>query len=159
MTAPMAVLALQAPSGNPLSCVSIVTGTVPVNCPLSNPVTSVGGAIAGGAVSQLASALAQGEAKIVRSMTTLLFSVPTGSGNLSAPTAPPAVIWQYTQWYVAALAVAGLLIAAGRLAWERRAEPARTAAAGMVTLALVTSLTASAVELALKAGVLPCLIA
>ncbi|WP_093804020.1 hypothetical protein [Streptomyces sp. Wb2n-11] len=53
-----------------------------------------------------------------------------------------------TQW----LAVLCLLIAAGRMAWTRRSEPAREAAAGIFRLIIATSAAVAVVNLLTKAG-------
>lgn len=50
------------------------------------------------------------------------------------------------------LAVLTLLIAAGQMAWTRRAEPAREAAAGIVRLVLATSTAVAVINLLVAAG-------
>lgn len=54
--------------------------------------------------------------------------------------------------FTAFAAVLGLLVAAGRLAWQRRGEPAMEALGGIVTLTVVTGCIVGIVSLAAKAG-------
>ncbi|KWX04642.1 hypothetical protein TR74_24295, partial [Carbonactinospora thermoautotrophica] len=59
---------------------------------------------------------------------------------------------EHTRWYVAFLAVLGLLIAAGQMAWQQRGEPARRAAEGLLTLVVVSGASVTGVALATQAG-------
>lgn len=52
---------------------------------------------------------------------TSVFQAPLSQGEQGS--GPVQFLTTHTQWYVAAVAVFGLLIAAGRLAIQRRAEP------------------------------------
>jgi type IV secretion system protein TrbL len=58
----------------------------------------------------------------------------------------------YTVWFVGFVGVLGLLIAAIRLALERRAEPAKLAARGLINLAVVTGGGVAIISLGTQAG-------
>lgn len=111
--------------------------------------------VAGDAINWMANDFLHAEQQAFIWVTSLWVNIPSpqfATSDLSAPTGAAAFIWNDTRWYVAAFAMGGLLIAAGKLALERRAEPARTAVYGILTLAVVTSVTAGVVELSVEAG-------
>ncbi|MEV7840581.1 hypothetical protein AB0O77_25650 [Streptomyces albidoflavus] len=71
---------------------------------------------------------------------------------LSTTTGPTGFVigstFALTQW----MAVLSLLLAAGHMAWTRRADPARQVAAGMMRLAIVSSASVAVVNLLTVAG-------
>lgn len=111
---------------------------------------SIAAAAAGSVIDQMAQAFQDGEAKAVALVMTFWAQLPTPV--LDAQHGPVAFLQADTQWFVGFLGVLGLLIAAGQMAWQRRGEPARQAAAGLFTLAVVTGCAVTAVSLATQAG-------
>lgn len=63
-----------------------------------------------------------------------------------------AVLQADVAWIVGAIAVLSILIAAGRAAWDGRAEPLRELAKGIVTLTLVTGCGVAAIGLLVAAS-------
>lgn len=101
--------------------------------------SGVGGLIqaaAGSVLDDIARTFQEAAKTTLGMMTTFWVQPPTPV--LSGQSSPVLWIQASTQWYVAALAVLGLLLAAGRLAVQRRAEPALDAVGGMATLVVVT---------------------
>ncbi|MFC7650610.1 hypothetical protein ACFQX6_67350 [Streptosporangium lutulentum] len=81
---------------------------------------------------------------------TSVFQAPLSQGEQGS--GPVQFLTTHTQWYVAAVAVFGLLIAAGRLAIQRRAEPAVSALTGLVVLVVVSAVGAAMVMAASQAA-------
>jgi type IV secretion system protein TrbL len=122
---------------------------------LFHPLKCTVGSVADGVVGQIASAVQTAEADIIGSLSSIWVDVPTptlGSTETGKPLGAVAFLWQYTSWFVAFFAVLGLLIAAGKLAWQRRGEPARAALYGLFNLIVVSGCSVAAVEIASKAS-------
>jgi hypothetical protein len=122
---------------------------------LFHPVKCTVGSVADGVVGQIASAVQTAEADIIGSLSSIWVDVPTptlGSTETGKPLGAVAFLWQYTSWFVAFFAVLGLLIAAGKLAWQRRGDPARAALYGLFNLVVVSGCSVAAVQLASKAS-------
>ncbi|MCW2901108.1 MAG: hypothetical protein JWO67_3373, partial [Streptosporangiaceae bacterium] len=114
------------------------------------------GSTTGSAIDQMAKAFADAEAKILEMMVTLWTKsrTPTLSGRTDPGGGGSPVAWlqSHTYYLVGFVAVLGVLLAAGRLAWQRRGEPARDVASGLLTLVVVTWCGSAAVTLAVVAG-------
>lgn len=72
--------------------------------------------------------------------------------NPTQPTKEVGWLIQRLNVFTSFAAVLGLLVAAGRLAWQRRGEPAMEAFGGIVTLTVVTGCMVGIVSLVVKAG-------
>ncbi|WP_157254801.1 hypothetical protein [Nonomuraea typhae] len=108
------------------------------------------GSVAGSVINELAEAFQQAQIKALGMMATFWATTPTPT--LSDSSGPVAWLQERTHWYVALLAVLGLLLAAGKLAIQRRAEPAAQAATGLLTLAVVTGCGTAVLSLLTEAG-------
>jgi type IV secretion system protein TrbL len=111
-------------------------------------VGAVASGIGGSVLSSIASASQHAQVTILADMLTLWTRIPTPG----AAGAPVDFLRADTSWVVGFLAVLGLLIAAGKLAWERRAEPAKMAAAGLLNLVLVSGAGVAVITLGSRAG-------
>jgi type IV secretion system protein TrbL len=89
-------------------------------------------------------------ASLVKELATFWFNV--SAPTLSTERGPVKTMFENIEWITAWVAVLALLLAAGRMAWERRAEPAREALAGILRLVLSTSAVVAGANLVLKAG-------
>ncbi|WBB62014.1 hypothetical protein O7599_05595 [Streptomyces sp. WMMC500] len=74
------------------------------------------------------------------------------SPGLDQDAGPVGFLRDSTIWLTSWVAVLCLVVAAGRLAWERRAEPARLAAAGVLRLVVVSAVAVAVINLLVKAG-------
>ncbi|MEV4473369.1 hypothetical protein [Nonomuraea sp. NPDC049504] len=110
-----------------------------------------GAAEGGGVIDELATALQEAQVKVLGMMASFSGS-SAAAPPLSDSVGPVAWLQERTHWYVALLAVLGLVIAAGRLAMRRRAEPAMRAVTGLLTLAVVTGCGTAAMSLLVEAG-------
>ncbi|MET8865630.1 hypothetical protein ABZW11_22055 [Nonomuraea sp. NPDC004580] len=110
-----------------------------------------GAAEGGGVIDELATALQEAQVKVLGMMAGFSGS-SAAAPPLSDSVGPVAWLQERTHWYVALLAVLGLVIAAGRLAVRRRSEPAMRAVTGLLTLAVVTGCGTAAMSLLVEAG-------
>lgn len=114
----------------------------------------VGSRVGGAIIDQIAHALAEASDRLLSILFTWWVQVPTSP--LTAPfqgqSGPVQFVITHTQWYVAAFAVLGLLIAAGRLAIERRPEAAGRAVVTLVALVVVTSAGTTVIVIASQAA-------
>lgn len=130
-------------------------------CRLKKGAGDIVSGLAGSAIDQAAESFAKSAVKLYQFLVTFwvnpevdgidfgrLFS-PRISDNSDDPT---YFLAYHTGWLVTWVAVLGLLLAAGRMAWQRRGEPFREAMSGMVTLVVVVFAVTQAVNLALAAG-------
>ncbi|MEU2717799.1 hypothetical protein [Streptomyces sp. NPDC007205] len=109
------------------------------------------GSAADGIIGEVASGIQTAEADIVGTLSSMWVDIPTpklGSTTTGQPLGPVAFLWEYTHWLTVFFAVLGLLIAAGRMAWERRGEPAKEALQGLFRLVVVTGCSVAGVTLA-----------
>ncbi|MGW1807159.1 hypothetical protein [Streptomyces sp. NPDC002078] len=103
----------------------------------------------------MASGIQTAQADIVGTISSMWVDIPTpklGSTTTGEPLGPVAFLWEYTHWLTMFFAVLGLLIAAGRMAWERRGEPAKEALQGLFRLVVVTGCSVAGVTLATEFG-------
>lgn len=151
--------AVPAPGGN-YTCAGW-NGINPL-CRVGEGVDSAVDSASSSIVSSIASSVKQAEVDILTLMTKLWLNIspntpkPPGCSNanitvINCP-GPTGFVRAHTQWLVVYLAVLGLLIAAGRLAWERRTEPAREAAKAMLMLVLVTGCSTGLAYYCMSAG-------
>ncbi|MCZ7458206.1 hypothetical protein [Streptomyces sp. WMMC940] len=98
----------------------------------------------------------EGLGKIVGTVMTWWVEIPTpdlaAGGGDNPKTSPVAWIWLHTGWITTWVAVLGLLIAAGKMAFTRRGESAVEAIKGMLTLTVVTGMGLSVISLLLEAS-------
>ncbi|MEV4440925.1 hypothetical protein AB0K09_18285 [Streptomyces sp. NPDC049577] len=122
---------------------------------LHHPIDCTTGAVSKGIIAEIASAIQTAQADAIGTLSSLWVGVPTpklGSTATGRPDGPVAFLWQYTHWLTAFFAVLGLLLAAGRLAWERKGEPARDALQGLLRLVMVSGCAVAGVTLATQFG-------
>jgi type IV secretion system protein TrbL len=139
----------------PPMCRFIKPAELPKYPQCNTPATGGSGVIGhlvGSAVDQVASAFAKAEVQITQMLMTWWTRVPGPSLSDSDPASPVRWLQDHTWWYTSAVAIFGLLIAAGRLAWQRRGEPVKDALSGLLTLVIVTGCGVAAVNLAVQAG-------
>lgn len=105
---------------------------------------------AGSAFEEIVRSFGESAANVVKTLATgwLGMEAPT----LSQETGPVAFMYTNLHWITGAVAVFALLVAGGRMAWERRGEPGKQALAGLLRLALTTSALVATVNLLVKAG-------
>lgn len=72
--------------------------------------------------------------------------------TLSESSGPVSFLFSHTLALTQWLAVLSLLLAAGHMAWSRRAEPARQAMAGLLRLTIVSSAGVAVIQLLTRAG-------
>ncbi len=75
-----------------------------------------------------------------------------GENGAIEPSEAVGMLQTSLSWYTAGIAVVAVLIAAGRMAWQRRAEPAADFLRGLLTLVLVTGAAVTAVTLLVGAA-------
>lgn len=90
--------------------------------------------IAASAWRAIVDSFAEAATTVVKELTTFWFRIK--SPTLEPNDGPIEFLFDSIWWLTSAVAVLALLIAAGRLAWERRAEPARDALAAVIRLVL-----------------------
>lgn len=141
-----------APAGLPPLC-SILPAAP--NCVAKKIIKSGTDAIAGNVVDEVAQAFAKAAGEMFKACMTFWVSVPTPTlADDSGYQATGAVrlVQQDLNWFVGFAAVLGLLLAAGRMAWQRKGEAATRAVGGLLTLIVVTACGVGAVMLATQAG-------
>jgi hypothetical protein len=126
-------------------------------CSLAGPVCSVvgdatgaaAGAVGGGILNSIASAFSTAEGEMLKLLLSAWVNVP--SPDLSS-SGTVGFLQSSLSWYVAAAAVLGLLVAAGRLAIERKPDAAKDAATGMLTTLLTIGAGVATISLLSVAG-------
>jgi hypothetical protein len=109
-------------------------------------------------MASLARGVADGAAAAQKALARMLaHPVSPGLGTFRAdgtvePSAPVAFLQSSLVWYTAALAVVAVLVAAGRLAWQRRGQALVDLLRGLGTLVLVSSAGLAAVVLLVGAA-------
>jgi type IV secretion system protein TrbL len=114
-------------------------------CSAGNAVAS---SVAGDVLTVIANAVIDAEKWVIGQSLTLWTDINTPGANSTGA----MFLQNNTEWIVAFVAVLGLLIAAIRLGLERRAEPAKLAARGLVNLAVATGGGVAIISLGAKAG-------
>ncbi|MFI2667556.1 hypothetical protein [Micromonospora carbonacea] len=122
---------------------------VPVVDPLCLPGKAVE-STAGHFLEEIAEQMAEAAAEMLRAMVTGWLSIPTPDVTQESGTV--AYLRAYTSWAVAAVAVAAVLVAAGRLAWERDGREAGTFGKGLVTMVVLAGAGVPAVQLLITIG-------
>ncbi len=125
-------------------------------CVLPIPQLQVGCGVVGivthdvysGVLGSIAKAAADAETEVLKLLTTAFLNVPTPNLAGGAVT----FLQGSLTWLVVAVATVSLIVAAGRLVWQRKADPAVDAMAGIFRLILVTGAGAAVVGLLLSAG-------
>lgn len=108
----------------------------------------VGSGVANSVLTVIADAVVDAEKWVIGQSLALWTDIKTP--GVSSP--GELFLHTYTVWFVGFVGVIGLLIAAIRLALERRAEPAKRAARGLVNLAVVTGGGVAIISLGTQAG-------
>src|ERR1019366_10494787 len=108
------------------------------------------GAISGGILNSIASDFSSAEGEMLRLLLSAWVNVP--SPSLSSTSGTVGFLQSSLSWYVAGAAVLGLLVAAGRLAIERKPDAAKEAATGMLTTLLTIGAGVATISLLSSAG-------
>lgn len=154
---------LPTPSLTPAPTTSPGASPPPAKCP--NPdqcappkIDGDGGWLGFDPMEKMANSLREGTIWVLERLATFWTDVdvpdisanPEGASNQAVG----SVAWLQGQlhWFVGASAMLGLLLAAGRMAWQRRAEPLQQALNGLFTLVVVTGCSVAAVSLACEVG-------
>ncbi|WP_125264872.1 hypothetical protein [Streptomyces alboflavus] len=106
--------------------------------------------VASDAFKSIVESFSESAAEIVKALATGWLHID--SPTLKDTSGPVQFMFQNTMWLTAWVAVLSLLIAAGRMAWERRADPGREAGLALVRLILASSAMVAGSNLLLKAG-------
>ncbi|MFI9311126.1 hypothetical protein [Streptomyces triculaminicus] len=120
---------------------------------MCNPINLLGcvvGSAAKGIIGEIASGIQTAQADMIGTLSSMWVDIPTpklGSTTTGRPVGGVAFLWQYTHWLTGFFAVVGLLVAAGKMAWERRGEPAREAMQGIMRLVVIQGCAVAAVTL------------
>ncbi|MFG1804659.1 hypothetical protein ACGFI4_31400 [Micromonospora carbonacea] len=122
---------------------------VPIADPFCLPGKAVESA-AGQFLEEIAEQMSEAAAEMLRAMVTGWLSIPTPDVTQESGTV--AYLRAYTSWAVAAVAVAAVLVAAGRLAWERDGREAGTFGKGLVTMVVLAGAGVPAVQLLITIG-------
>ncbi|MGB6455922.1 MAG: hypothetical protein WBH47_15725, partial [Streptosporangiaceae bacterium] len=108
----------------------------------------VGSGVANSVLTLIGDAVVDAEKWVIGQSLSLWTNIPTPGANSGGA----EFLRSHTIWLVGFVGVIGLLIAAIRLALERRAEPARLAARGLVNLAVTTAASVAVISLGAEAG-------
>ncbi|MEU1132628.1 hypothetical protein ABZ383_22665 [Streptomyces sp. NPDC005900] len=129
--------------------ISLGDGKAPI-CAAKDAVKDTVKEAAGTAFEEIVKSFGESAASVVKTLATgwLGMKAPT----LSTETGPVAFMYSNLHWITGAVAVFALLVAGGRMAWERRGEPGKQALSGLLRLALTTSALVATVNLLVKAG-------
>ncbi len=87
---------------------------------------------------------------IISASVGLVTAIAPAVGSSGSPTV--AFIQNSLWWYMIAVAVLGVIIGAGRMAWEQRAEPGKDLVKSLMTLVVVSGAGLTAVSLLVAAG-------
>lgn len=127
-----------------------IPGVSPMCDAAGDAAGNVASAAAGNALQQAADAFAEGFANVVSTITTWWVNTPTPT--LSQSAGPVGELRGHLAWIVAAVGVASLMIAMGRLAVSSDARAGREAASGLLRLVLVSGAAVPALGLLTAAG-------
>jgi type IV secretion system protein TrbL len=130
---------------------------------LSAPFTLVGGllgglasSVGGSVITEIAKAIMQSLNQAIATVGTLWVQI--GTPNLtttdggSTPSDPVAYIQGHLWWYMTALAVCGVLVGCGRMAWEQRADAGRDVLKSVAVFVAVSGAGVSVIALAVSAS-------
>jgi type IV secretion system protein TrbL len=130
---------------------------------LSAPFTLVGGllgglvsSVGGSVITVIAKAIMQSLNQAIATVGTLWVQI--GTPNLtttdggSTPSDPVAYIQGHLWWYMTALAVCGVLVGCGRMAWEQRADAGRDVLRSIAMYVAVSGAGVSVIALAVSAS-------
>lgn len=110
------------------------------------------GTVAGGALEKFKDAVAEAVVKAVTEVTTMWTNVPGAfskeTGGEAAATALQSKLW----WYMCFVAVLGVIIGAGRMAWEQRGQAGVDVVRSLVVWVLTATSATGAVVLLVQAG-------
>ena len=128
--------------------------TDPLSCGLSLAGSATGSVISAGANSIIGAWAADFQKAEATMLSTLMGSwLKLSTPNVSdSSTSAVAFLTQNTAYLVGICGIVGLLIAAARMMWSQRAEPAREALAGLLRLIVVQGCAVSAIGLLSAAG-------
>jgi type IV secretion system protein TrbL len=126
-------------------------------CSIAGPICSVvggaasdaAGAVGGGILNSIATSFSTAEGEMLKLLLSAWVNVPSPNLSSSSTVGFPQ---SSLSWYVAAAAVLGLLVAAGRLAIERKPDAAKEAATGMLTTLLTIGAGVATISLLSAAG-------
>lgn len=121
-------------------------------CKGKNVVGGLVGKVGGSIVDQVAQAFAKASIELLKVLMTWWVKIPTPGVDNNDPSDPVWFMQEYTGWLVTWVAVLGLLISAGRIAWQRRGEAFRDALSGLITMVVAVFCGVAAVNLAVAAG-------
>ena len=107
-------------------------------------------------IGAVASAIARAVGKVVAALGTLWVRVGTpnltSSSGGSTPWDPVAFLQQHLWWYMTALAVVGVLIGSGRMAYQQRGEAGRDVVRGLLVYVAVSGCGVAAIGLVVSAS-------
>jgi type IV secretion system protein TrbL len=127
------------------------------NC-VAKGVNHAASAAARSVVDEVARSFATSAINVMQNMMTLWTKIPAADVNNDDPGDKAHLgstvyfIQWHLGWVLTWVAVLGLLLAAGKMAWQRRGEPFREAMSGLVTMLVTIFVAAQAVNLAVQAG-------
>ncbi|MFJ8166506.1 hypothetical protein ACIRBY_37080 [Streptomyces sp. NPDC096136] len=104
------------------------------------------------AFDSIAKSFADGAGWMLKEMTAGWLQLPSPQMDQTGQSGPIWFLRESTEWVTAWVAVLALLIASGRMIWERRSEPAKTAAAGILRLVLVSGASIAGFNLLMAGG-------
>ena len=133
------------PIGSLAGCIA----TAP-SCLAGKAASAAAGAAGGSILGTISSAFSKAEGETLKFLMSAWVNIPTP--QLSSSTGTVGFLQSSLSWYVAAAAVLGLLVAAGRLAIERKPDAAKEAATGMLTTLLTIGAGVATISLLSSAG-------
>ncbi|MGX1976873.1 hypothetical protein [Streptomyces kronopolitis] len=122
-----------------------VLGSI-AGCENADPVS----ALAGSAFEKIAGEFGKAANQTTQTMASSWLHLD--GAHLSNTEGPVLFLNNHLQWFVSWIAVLSLVVAAGQMAWKRRAEPAREALRGLINLVLVTGAGVGTFNLLIEAG-------
>ena len=133
----------------PIGSVAGCIATAP-SCLAGKAASAAAGAAGGSILGTISSAFSKAEGETLKFLMSAWVNIPTP--QLSSSTGTVGFLQSSLSWYVAAAAVLGLLVAAGRLAIERKPDAAKEAATGMLTTLLTIGAGVATISLLSSAG-------
>lgn len=125
-------------------------------CYIGSGVSNAASSVFSDALGGLAKAVSEAVGKVVAALGTVWVHVGTPqlttTGGGSTPSDAVGFVQGSLWWYTAAAAVLAVIVGGGRIAWERRAQPARDLLRGLLTMVVVTGAGLTAVSLLVGAS-------